>query len=123
MATHAKTFGNLLETVASPAVAECDGNRDHLRPSPPWDAIEIADQVREEIVGKKLGDDQLQERARPRQRARASGEEPHRARAHLVTPSLGVELLLRSCRLFEVRVDVDDEVTDLAHGQSSRAQA
>jgi len=118
-----ETFGNLLETVPSPAVAQGDSDRDRLRPSPPWDAIQVANQFREEIVREQFGDDQLQERAGPGECARASGEEPHRSRAHFVAPSVGVELVLRSRRLFEVVVDVDDDGTDLAHGQSSRATA
>ncbi|HMF92952.1 MAG TPA: hypothetical protein VKE96_01595 [Vicinamibacterales bacterium] len=51
MATHVKTFGNLLESLASPAAAKGDGNRDRLPPSSPWDAIQVANQFRGEIVG------------------------------------------------------------------------
>jgi hypothetical protein len=41
-------------------------------------------------------------------------EHPHRTRTQVVAPSFDVELLLGSRRLFEVLVDVDHDVTDLA---------
>ena len=65
MTPNAETSGNMLEPVTSPTVAKCDGDADHLRPSATRDAIEIANEVLEQIVGKEFRDDQLQERARP----------------------------------------------------------
>src|SRR5205085_3748609 len=49
----------------------------------------------------------------------ASSKDPHRTRTQFVAPSFGVELLLGSRCLFEVLVDVDDDVTDLAHSRTS----
>ena len=42
-----------------------DGKRDDLRPSAPRDAIEIANEFREEVVRVEFPDDQLQECASP----------------------------------------------------------
>ena len=53
---------------------ERDGERDDLRPSTPRDAIEIANELREEVVRIQFADDQLQERARPRQLGRTRCE-------------------------------------------------
>jgi hypothetical protein len=47
------------EPVFSPALPESDGERDHLRPAPPGNAIEIADQLGEEVVRVEFVDDQL----------------------------------------------------------------
>ena len=49
-------------------MAESDGERDDLRPATPRDAIEIANELREEVVRVEFPDDQLQECARPRER-------------------------------------------------------
>jgi hypothetical protein len=67
-------FDNLRESVSSPAMSERDGERDDLRPAVPRDPIEIANELREEVVRVEFPDDQLQECARPRQRRRARGE-------------------------------------------------
>ena len=100
-------------------MAKRDRDREHARPVPRRHTIEIANELREEIVGKQFLDDQLQERARPCQLRSACGEEPQRTRTKLLPPSLGVILLFRSGGFFEVAVDVDDRVTDLAHGCTS----
>jgi hypothetical protein len=46
-------------------MSESDGKRDDLRPSAPRDAIEIANELREEVVRVEFPDDQLQECASP----------------------------------------------------------
>jgi hypothetical protein len=38
-------------------VAKRKRDRDHLRPSPAWYAIEVADQVLEQVVGEQFPDD------------------------------------------------------------------
>jgi len=114
-----QAFGDGGEPVASPTVAKRDGDGDHLRPAPPWNAIEIAHELREEIVGIQFLDDQLQERTGAVERRGAGGEQPHRAGAKLLTPPLGLELLFRSYRVFAVTVDVVDQETDFAHGYTS----
>mgnify|MGYP001619984246 CR=1 FL=1 len=108
--------GDPRETVTSPAVAKRDGDRDHARPLPPWDAIEVADQLREEVVGVQFLDEQLQKRARPGELRGTRGEEPHRPRTKFLPPPLGIELLFRPSGVFELTVDVDEDWTDLAHG-------
>jgi hypothetical protein len=100
-------------------MAERDGDRKHLRPVPRGHAIQIAHQFRKEVVGIELLDDQLHEGARPGEPLRACGEQPQHARAKLVPPSLGIELLLGPEGLFKVAVDVVDKGPDLAHGCSS----
>jgi len=100
-------------------VAQRDSDREHARPLPRRNAIEIANQLREQIVGIEFVDDQLQKPARPRQLRRTYGEESQRTRTTLLAPSLGVVLLFGSGGFFEVAVDVDDRVTDLAHGCTS----
>jgi hypothetical protein len=100
-------------------MAERDGDRDHVRPLPPWYAIEPADEFGEEIVGIQLLDDQLQERARPGELSRACCKQAQHARAKLSPPAFGIELLFGPEGLFEVAVDVGDVATDLAHGSSS----
>lgn len=67
MGTDVEAPGDSLETVAAPTEAQREGDCDHLRPAPPGDAIEIADQVREQVVGEQFPDDQFHERTRPRQ--------------------------------------------------------
>jgi hypothetical protein len=49
------------ETIASPTVAKRDSDREHVRPLPPWHAIEVAHEFREEIVGIQLLDERVQE--------------------------------------------------------------
>jgi len=46
----AEPFSDARETVAPPTVAERDGDRDDVRPLPARDAIEIAHELREEVV-------------------------------------------------------------------------
>jgi hypothetical protein len=117
--------GDLGEPVASPTVAKRHGDRDDLRPTPPWYAVEIAHELREEIVGIQFFDEQLQERPRVVELRGAGGEQPHHAGTKLFSPSLGLELLFRSYRVFAVTVDVVDQETDFAHGctSSNPAQA
>ena len=117
--TYAEASGNSLEPVTPPAVTKRERNREHLRPAPRRDAIEIANQLLEQVVGEEFPDDQFQECARPGQPCCASSKESQRSRAQFVPPSLGIVLLLRPSGLFQVAVDVDDGVTDLAHDQTS----
>jgi hypothetical protein len=42
-------------------VAKRDGDREHVRPLPPWHAIEVAHEFPEEIVGIQLLDERVQE--------------------------------------------------------------
>src|SRR5215510_14756875 len=118
MPSDAERCGNLREPVSSPAMPERDGERDDLRPSIPRDAIEIANEFREEVVRVEFPDDQLQERARPRERCRARCEQTERARTKLRPPPLGIELLFGSSGLFDESIDVDGEIVDLAHAQT-----
>lgn len=106
------------EPVAPPAMTERDGSREHTRPLPCGYAIELAHQLREEVVRIELLDDQLQECQRPRKLSRASGKHPDCARTKLVPPMVGLVLLLCPCGFFQETIDVDDGVTDLAHGSS-----
>jgi hypothetical protein len=69
---------NLREPVLSPAMPESDGKRDDLRPSTPRDAIEIANELREEVVRVEFPDDQLQECASPLKLRCARGKKPKR---------------------------------------------
>jgi hypothetical protein len=120
-----QAFGDNGEPVTSPTVAKRDGDRDDLRPAPAWDAVEIAHELREEIVGIQFFDDQLQERTGAVERRGACGKQPHRARTELFSPSLSLELLFRSRSVFEVTVDVVDQETDFGHEctSSNPAQA
>jgi hypothetical protein len=71
-------------------------------------AIEIAHQLREEVVGVQFLDEQLQERPRAVELCRAYGKQPHGTGAHLLPPSLRIELLFCPCGVFELTVDVRD---------------
>ncbi len=104
-------------------MAERDGDRKHARPLPCRHAIELAHQLREEIVGIELLDDQLQECARPSELRRASSERPDCARTKLVPPTIGFVLLLCPCGFFQETIDVDDDGTDLAHDSSNELAA
>ena len=98
---------------------ERDGERDDLRPAPRRDAIEIANELRKEVVRVEFPDDQLQECASPLKLRRACGKEPKRTWTKLLPPPLGVELLLGSSGVFEESIDVEGEIVDLAHVQTS----
>jgi hypothetical protein len=100
-------------------VAKRDGDRDHVRPLLARHAIEIAHELREEVVGEQFRDDQLQERARPCELRGTGGEQPHGIRTKLRPPPLGIELLFRSCGVFELTIDVEEQVTERAHGCTS----
>jgi hypothetical protein len=100
-------------------MAKGDGDRDDVRPLPPRHAIEVADQLAEEVVGEQFLDDRLQECARPRERRCACSEQPHRTRTKFLAPPLGIVLLFGPSGLFEVLIDVNDGMTDLAHGCTS----
>jgi len=110
---------NLREPVLSPAMSESDGKRGDLRPTAPRDAIEIANELPEEVVRVEFPDDQLQECASPLKLRRACGKEPKRTWTKLLPPPLGVELLLGSSGVFEESIDVEGEILDLAHAQTS----
>src|SRR3954447_24996576 len=110
---------NLREPVLSPAMPESDGKRGDLRPAAPRDAIEIANELREEVVRVKFPDDQLQECASPLKLRCACGKEPKRTWTKLLPPPLDVELLFGSSGVFEESIDVEGEIVDLAHVQTS----
>jgi hypothetical protein len=98
---------------------ESDGKRGDLRPAAPRDAIEIANELRKEVVRVEFPDDQLQECARPRERRRTRCEQTKRAWTQLLPPPLCIELLLGSSGVFEESIDVEGEIVDLAHAQTS----
>jgi hypothetical protein len=99
---------------------ERDGERNHLRPPPPGNAIEIANELGEEIVRIEFVHDQLQESARPLQLRRARCQQAQRAWTKLLPPPLSVEFLLGSSGVFEEPIDVERKIADLAHAQTSR---
>ena len=111
-----EALGDPRETVTSPAVTERNRDRNHVGPLPTWNAIEVANEVIEEVVGIQFFDDQLHERARPGEPRGARRERTHCARTKLRPPPLGIELLFRPSGVFELTVDVDEDWTDLAHG-------
>lgn len=114
-----EALGDPRETVTSPAVTERNRDRNHIGPLPTWNAIEVANEVIEEVVGIQFFDDQLHERARPGEPRGARRERTHCARTKLRPPPLGIELLFRPSGVFELTVDVDEDWTDLAHGCTS----
>jgi hypothetical protein len=116
---YAETPRDTGKSVTSPAVAKRNGDGDHARPLASRHAIEVAHQLREEVVGIELLDDRLQECARPGELRGAGGKQPHRTRAKFVTPALGIVLLFGPGGFFKVAVEVDDRTTDLAHGCTS----
>jgi len=89
-------------------MAKRDRDRDDLWPASPRYAIEIAHQLREEVVWVQFLDEQLQERPRAVELRRACGKQPHGTGAHLLPPSLLIELLFRPYGVFELTVDVRD---------------
>src|SRR5205085_8430386 len=95
------------------------GARDDLRPAAPRDAMEIANESREEVVRVEFPDDQLQECARPRERRRTRRESTERLWTKLLPPPLGIKLLLGSSGVFEEPIDIEGEIVDLAHAQTS----
>ena len=100
-------------------MAQRNGDGEDLRPEPTWDTIEVADDLREEIVGIQLLDCGFQQCARPPELYRADGEVPDRPRTQLRPPPLGIELVLGSNGVFQVLVDVDREWTARVHGDTS----
>jgi hypothetical protein len=100
-----------------------NGDRDHLRVPAKRNAIEIADQLCEEFVGVEFLDEHLQECARPGELRGTLGKLPHRTRTQLLAPTVGIELLFRPDGIFELAIDVDDHVTELAHGCTSTSSA
>src|SRR4051794_25139295 len=117
--TYLEGFDNPRESVLPPAIPERDGERDDLRPALPRHAIEIAHELREEVVRVEFPDDQLQECATPRQLPCARGEQPKGTRTQLLPPPLDVELLFGSSGVFEESIDVERAIVDLAHAQTS----
>ena len=57
-----------------------DGDGEDLRPEPTWDTIEVADDLREEIVGIELLDRGLQQRSGPLELRCAGREFTHGTR-------------------------------------------
>ncbi len=115
-----QSFRDAGETVAAPTVAKRDGDRDDLRPAPQWDAIEIAYELSEEIVWIQLLDEQLQQCSRAMQLRRARGKDAHRTGSKLFPPSFRIELLFGSYGVFELSIDVADQVIASVHGCTSR---
>jgi hypothetical protein len=104
-------------------MAKRNGDRDHMRIPSEGNAIEIADKLREEVVGIQFRDEHLQECTRPGELRGTLGKLPHRTRTQLLAPTVGVELLFRPDGIFELAIDVDDDVTELAHGCTSTSSA
>jgi hypothetical protein len=98
---------------------ERDGERDDLRPTPRGTRSRLPMSSAEEVVRVEFPDDQLQECARPRERRRTRCERAKRAWTKLLPPPLGIELLLGSSGVFEESIDVEGEIVDLAHAQTS----
>ena len=115
-----EALGDPRETVTSPAVTERNRDRNHIGPLPTWNAIEVANEVIEEVVGIQFFDDQLHQRARPGEPSGARRERTHCARTKLRPPPLGIELLFRPSGVFEESIDVERKIVDLAHAQTSR---
>jgi hypothetical protein len=97
-----QALGDAGKTVAPPTVAKHDGDRDDLRPAPPWHAIEVAHELRVPIIGIQFFDEQVQKRPRAVKPRRAGREQPYRAAAKVLSPSLHIELVFYSCGVFEL---------------------
>ena len=52
-----EALGDPHETVTSPAVAKRNGDRHNVGPLPTWNVIEVANELREEVVGIQFVDD------------------------------------------------------------------
>jgi hypothetical protein len=115
----AQPSGDARQTVAPPTVAKRHSDRDHVRPLPPWDTIEMTHQLREEVVREQLLDDQCQECAGPRKLRGTYGEQPHRPWTKLLPPPLGIKPLFCSNGVFELTIVVIEQVTELAQGCTS----
>jgi hypothetical protein len=99
-------------------VAERDADRENLRPSLSRYPIDVAYQLREEVVGIQFLDDELQEDSGPTKVRRACGEQSQHARTDFFTPAQRIELLFRADCLFQQAVDVGFAM-DLAHSCTS----
>jgi hypothetical protein len=111
--------GDAREVVASPAVTQCDSDRKDLRPPPPGNPIDRADQISEEVVGVEFPDDQLHERTRPPEACRPLCKQLHCGKTELRPPPLGIELLCCSLGVLELSVGADGTVMMLAHSSST----
>jgi len=111
------------ELVATPAVTERDGYRHDLRPAAQRYAIEIAHELREEVVRIQLLDEYPQERSRTREIRCALRKDAHRAGSKLFSPPFRIELLSGSYGVFELTVDVVEQVIAFVHGCTSRNAA
>jgi hypothetical protein len=103
----------------APAVTKQERNRDGLRKPRRREAIGCADDVREEIVGLEFGEEQRDERTRPREVPRACGNQPHRTRTQLAPPTLGIGVLCGARSLVELPRDGERQVAGFAHGCTS----
>jgi hypothetical protein len=99
-------------------VAERDGDREDLRPSPSRYPIDVAYQLREEVVGIQFLDDELQEDSGPRKVRRACGEQSQHARTDFFTPAQRIELLFGANCVFQQAIDVGFAM-DHAHSCTS----
>ena len=78
------------EAVATPAVAKRDRDRHDLWPTAQRELIEIAYELREQVVWVQLLDEQPQERARATEFRLLGSKGPHRLRAYAVAPPFDV---------------------------------
>jgi hypothetical protein len=115
----AEAFGDPGQVGLAPAVTKQERNRDSLRKPQRREAIGCADNLREEVVGLKFGEEQYHERARPHEMPRACGNKPHRTRTELAPPMLGIGLLLGARSFVELPHDGERNLAGLAHGCTS----
>jgi hypothetical protein len=111
------------ELVATPAVTKGDSDRHDLRPAPQRHAIEIAHELREEIVRIQFFDEQLQQRSRAGELRRALCKRAHGAGSKLFPPPFRIELLFGSYGVLELTVDVVEQAIAFVHGCTSRNAA
>ena len=104
-------------------MAKRDGDGEHAWPLTWRHALQGANELVEEVVGKEFLNDERHECARPAKRPRACGKQPQRTWTQLRPPVLGIELLFRPEGVFELRIDVERDGTDLAHGSTSTESA
>src|SRR3954469_4874850 len=105
----------MCESLATPAATERDGDRQHPRPLPPWNAVDGANEVSEEVVGIELFADGGEECAGPGETPSARGKLPQFARTELTPPAIRVDLLFGPETGLQVLVDVGDAGSNLAH--------
>jgi hypothetical protein len=100
-------------------VAQRDADREDPRPVQPRDAIDVADECREEIVRKEFRDDGLHECAGPGKPPRPCGKQPNERWTDSPPPSVSIDLEFGPTASLPQFIDVGDAGSNLAHGSSS----